>query len=226
MAERFIGYGNTRKESLRDVDIIPPIMYFAIYYDDHEKAFERAASTWKSEVEKRSTYRKKKDKILLYRIKTESSFTEIWNYIYDLSKRMPVKEGQLLVHASYDNDPKTKDGLEFKADTINDGTLTKQEIGLLPKLYWIKNEGVLYITGCNTSIARDNPPWSPAEEFCKSQGVTTVGQSGYAYFSKVKSKYIRIDNTSQDVYLWAFMRGKNGILGNGSKIDGHTFLFK
>lgn len=62
--------------------------------------------------------------------------------------------------------------------------------------------------------AHDN---SPAGAFCSSQGVVTLGQPDYAYFSEQSNKYVEIDQkgsgTSKSVYLKSYRR----IFGSGEK---------
>jgi hypothetical protein len=58
----------------------------------------------------------------------------------------------------------------------------QHEISALTKLPWDKN-GFLILAGCYTEKIGGRG-WCPTHSFTKQQCVTTLGQVGYAYFSK------------------------------------------
>jgi hypothetical protein len=188
-------------------------IYFAIYYDVADNAFKRAADTWIAEnVGQQSG----SEVVLMKPVKTEADFRDSWAAVAQ-EAQLPgrgVMEGHLFTHASKGD---TEDGLEFIRQQP-DGTLGQSELALLPKLNW-ETEGRLVLHGCNTGL-KGTRGWAPAEELAKGQGVKTVGQSGYSYFSRDSSRYLEIDAASGKVYLWAYRRGKNGALGDGLQMQG------
>ena len=100
--------------------------------------------------------------------------------------------------------------------------LTGQQIEILAlsKLNWAA-DGLLTLLGCNTGLAGKRG-WTPASVFAKAQGVSTIGQAGYAYFSTSKTSYVKI-GSGQSIYLWAYNRGKNAAFGAGARMAGVTF---
>jgi hypothetical protein len=153
-------------------------------------------------------------------VRSKSDFKKAWNQVYEQARKrgLPVIEGQVFSHASKGDD---EDGLEFKPTDDDGGTLTQGDIVSLAKLPWA-GDGLLTLAGCNTGLLGTRG-WAPAQVFANSQGVTTVGQTGYAYFSKARDRYERIDRGSQNVYLWAYKRGQNAMLGFGARLPGKTF---
>ncbi len=94
-------------------------------------------------------------------------------------------------------------GLEFP-----DGTLTRGGIERLARVRWDEH-GLLLLFGCNTGVPHIGTRWVPAQEFATRQGVTTLGQPGWADFSERKERYVRIDGRPGGVYLEAFWQGSN-----------------
>jgi hypothetical protein len=180
---------------------------FAIYYEVADRAFYRAALTYELE----SPY----SSILKERVLTMSDFARAWRSVQARSEStgLPVHRGIIFSHASKGS---SNDGLEFRAASDEDGTLSRSEIAALPKLNW-HPEGELILAGCNTGVAGKRG-WTPAGLFAKNQGVKTLGQAGYAYFSRISHSYSKIDATSQTVYLRAYKRGRNGAFGNGARM--------
>lgn len=133
-----------------------------------------------------------------------------------------VIEGRLFTHASKQLDG--RDGLEFKSNKTDNGTLTREEITSLPKLNWDEQNGLLVLHGCNTGLIGGRS-WAPAQEFAKSQKIKTEGQSGFSYFSQSDKQYIEIYQENIEVYLWAFKRGRNTswLSGDGKRMDGITY---
>jgi hypothetical protein len=125
----------------------------------------------------------------------------------------------VLSHASKQTD--SNDGLEFVKDDTDDGTLKQGEISALDKLPW-STHGYLLLCGCNTGLAGARG-WTPAQAFAARQGVPTLGQNGYAYFSKDWSSYTEKSAGDTKISLWAYQRGKNGMLGSGCRLLGRVF---
>lgn len=195
------------------------LIYFAIYYlnekTDKDKAFERAATTWKREMEGKGV-RPSFDEILVIGVKTETDFKNAWEKVRQKADDIggAVKEGHVFSHSSthlavvseFRGDKSW--GLEFVSSKTDDGTIEKEDLKKLAGLNW-HPEGLLVLHGCNTG--RTNFGWRPAELFSATQGVRTLGQQGWAYFSKERDKYVEIDSQTQDIYLWAYYRGKNAL---------------
>lgn len=103
-----------------------------------------------------------------------------------------------------------------------DATLKEDEMRALPKLPWAPG-AKLDLRGCNTGMVAERRSWAVAEVMAKAQGVKTSGQMGYSYFSTSKSHCEEASPSSKVVYLWAFHRKKNDILGDGSTMPEKAF---
>lgn len=217
-------------------------LYFAIYYDVSDQAFQRVAETWQLDLKERM-YFDKSSIFVMKKIKTEDEFKTAWSEINQeaLDQDAVVVEGNIFSHASMGD---KVDGLEFSG-----GTLTKEEIEKLPILPWsksmsniqnIESESILLLTSCNSGdvykFVSDEyfskrlgglsaevqkywvqeirkREWAPSEIFAKSQGIITVGQAGSATFSKEWERYQEITDKDDHIYLWAYQIGRNDILG-------------
>jgi len=204
-------------------------LYFAIYYKEEDDAFKLAANTWKNNI--MSNKNKDIHFFIDKEVETENDFKNAWKVLYKeaTDKNMIVLEGRIFSHASKTDETET-DGLEFAPDLTNQAigsTLEYEEIKNLEVLPWSKS-GQLILHGCNTGLERGG--WSPAQIFCNSQNVTTIGQAGYAYFSEKDIEYIEFNGLSQgeSLFLWAYERRKNAflLLGSGEKIPGNKFTPK
>jgi hypothetical protein len=80
----------------------------------------------------------------------------------------------------------------------------------------------LILSGCNTGLINDRR-WAPAHSFALGQGVPTVGQDGYAYFSNRWSSYNEKSAADSQICLWAYARGQNGFLGGGGRVSGIVY---
>lgn len=188
-------------------------LYFAIYYSVPDRAFEMAAETWRFDVEQRMLF-DQTSLFIMKEVKTETGFKEAWMDIacQAQAKNAVVLEGAIFSHASKGD---KSDGLEFKSNREDDGTLTKSDIEALPVLNWPRklpfDTGILVIYGCNSGLS-GNRGWAPASVFAKSQGVTTVGQAGYSTFSTSPDHEYPIYGQMQTpAYLWAFASGRNNL---------------
>lgn len=130
-----------------------------------------------------------------------------------------VAKGTVSSHAG-----KGVPGLYFApSESDPDGVFKPDQISALEKLDWIPN-GQLTLHGCNTGIPIEKGGKSVANYFADRQGITVLGQKGYAYFSTKKDDYSEIDTggtASETVYLWAFSRGRNvmGGMESGNRIE-------
>jgi hypothetical protein len=195
-----------------------PGVYFAIYYDVPDRAFERAADTWQFEVTGGVC---SPDVLFLSeKVSTEADFKRAWMSIHLQASQagQPVRQGQLFTHASKGS---ANDGLEFKGGGGEDGTLAQGEIGALAQMNWAE-DGQLILSGCNTGLTGARG-WNPGQVFATNQQVVTVGQAGYGYFSTSRDTYLTINDSSPIVYLWAYRRGQNGAFGGGGRMAGVVF---
>jgi hypothetical protein len=225
--ETYDGYGSYSDGYYRNVsvvilDIRPIFVYFALYYTVDDRAFERAAETWKRKVEASSEY-EDQDVFLMIPVSTEAEFKAAWDKVLQMSKKPNhiVKEGRVFSHASKES---SQDGREFRKDPANDGTTNKLELSLLPVLNWAKG-GTLHLHSCNSGVVGTRG-WAPAGLLATSQSITVIGQSGFAYFSSNPGTYMEIDGKTKDVYLMAFHRRRNTPLlsiGGGSSMPEITF---
>ena len=200
---------------------VRPRLFFALYYHVPDRAFEYAARTWLDDM-KRQEGASSGDSELFIGMSTESDFWLSWHTVSEqaVSSGLDVVAGGIFSHASKQQGG--NDGLEFQSDGDLDGTLTAAEILGLPVLPWAA-DGYLVLAGCNTGIGGQRK-WVPAEVFARHQRVITVGQAGYAYFSKTWSSYAEKAPSHTRISLWAYRRGKNGVFGSGSRMEAGVFV--
>jgi len=192
-------------------------LFFSIFYKTQDDAFRVAAQTWRLSVISQEEFSPAVDGFLEKEVRTEGEFVNAWNSIRTMAqrRRLAVWAGHLLTHASKPDD--SSGGLEFRPH--GDGrTLERHEITALVKLPW-DNRGFLVLAGCNTgNIGRRG--WCPAQSFAEAQGVPTLGQTGYGYFSR---KWLSYQDSDTGICLWAFHRGKNGALGSKAGMAARIF---
>ncbi len=197
-----------------------PRLFFSIYFKVGDNAFKRAAESWRNVVKAQESFAGY-DHFVEREISTEFEFKTAWQEIYQkaINDNLIVWAGHLFTHSSKQTDG--NDGLEFRRDDHDDGTLKRAEIAGLARLPW-HTRGFLILAGCNSGIAGDRG-WTPAGDFASGQQVTTLGQVGYGYFSKVWDDYSETSPSDSPIALWAYRRGKNGALGNGNRIPARIF---
>lgn len=201
-------------------------IFFAIYYKTQDDAFKLAAKNWLKAVKRQESFVAGHDVVIEKEISSEADFKKVWMQINTHSnlKNGKVWVGNIFSHASKQDD--SNDGLEFARGAQNDGTLKQSEILSLQKLPWADN-AYLILTGCNTGLI-DQRGWCPAKSFALKQGVITIGQTGYAYFSNQWKTYSEKSPADKNIYLWAYARGKNGaygLLSSGNRMPGKVFYF-
>lgn len=201
-----------------------PRLFFAIYYDppNDDDAFKRAAKFWQKRLEKHGVAAAH-DPFISWGVTYERQFKLAWKTIAGLAKTkgLQVGGGQIFSHASWQGDD--SDGLEFKGPKKpSDGqTLKAEEIDQLEKLPW-SDDGFLILSGCNSGVVAFRG-WAPARRFAKAQGIHTVGLPGYGYFSKKWDTYVETTAKDQEIYLWAYRRRRNRLLGDGGRQRGVVF---
>lgn len=218
------GTANTNKDSIVVATAPKKLLFFVIYYKDSEGSFGRVAETQVRQIKTSAEWTDGRDELFTQVVKTESDFYKTWEALYQKASKggFQVQHGYIMSHATKGDGAHS--GLEFypEPDHREDATATRDELMELEKLPWAK-DGLLEFNGCNTGLSGARRSWSIAEIMAKSQGVRTTGQLGYSYFSLSKSKYIEITPVAKDVYLRAFHRRKNGLLGNGNAISEKEF---
>ena len=212
------------RPTLKSVCWAKPRLFFSFYYKVADNAFRNAATTWVKDVKQQENFSAQEgDFFFEQEIRSETDFKTAWNQLY--SKAMEggfqVWAGHLLTHASKQTND--NDGLEFQPGMDDDGTLKQVEISNLKKLPW-SEYGYLLLTGCNTGLIGTRG-WAPAKTFALNQGVLTLGQAGYGYFSTNWSSYNEIGPSDTNICLWAYRRGKNGAFGSGVRIPGIMYKF-
>jgi len=204
-----------RRPSFPGLDVVVPLfnrIVFGIYYQTADNAFQRALET-----EIRELNLDAEVDVIVRGVKHEDQFKAAWSAIAkharDTSSEIIL--GLVFTHASK---PTGEDsGLEFYPSPGNDATLKRAEMASLEKLPWAV-DARLDLRGCNTGSTGTRRNWSPASEMAASQGVTTLGQMGYSYFSSSREKYQPLESTSKNAYLWAYERRKNGLTGDDRQI--------
>jgi hypothetical protein len=210
-------YTPRRSRSRLACFITPRRVYFALYYVVSDNAFRRGADTWAQAVRSWPAWNNRCD-MIIKRFRKEDDFRAAWDLIHqsmaNSGMSMSIVEGRVFSHASrWTNN----DGIEFE-----NGTFDRSDIRTAPPLAWAKGEGLLVLHGCNTGLSRGTG-WSPAAEFAARQRVRTIGQTGTSYMSGREDQYEEIKPTTPRVYLWAYRRGRNDPLGDGSKMPGVEF---
>lgn len=193
------------------------IMFAYIYYNNTDRAFERAA---------RHDLNSKKYldiAVEFIGVKSKQDFIRAWQKIADQAQynKVNVKEVFIFSH-SLKKDDDSDNGLEFVDGTpfpnTGNPTLTQTDILALPKLPW-HNDGTIHLFGCNTGLVGARG-WCPASAFLQGQAVKQVnGERGYAYFSKKRETYVETGPTDTEIYLHAYNLRKNNPLGDGKLIE-------
>lgn len=218
------GTTNIQKDSIVAVTAPKKLLFFVIYYKDSEGSFGRVAETQMRQIKTSSEWTAGRDELFTQVVRTESDFYQTWEALYQKASKggFQVQHGFITSHATKGDGAHS--GLEFypEPDHREDATATRDELMKLTRLPWAKG-GRLEFNGCNTGLSGARRSWSVAEIMAKSQGARTTGQLGYSYFSLSKSKYVEITPTAKDVYLRAFHRRKNGLLGNGNAMPEKEF---
>ncbi len=194
-------------------------LFFSMHFKVKDNAFKYAAQTWERVVKSRHAFDYSKDEFLSFELSTEGDFKTHWRTVNDRARtgNYAVWAGHLLTHASIQDNH--NDGIEFRSDVGEDGTLKSSEIAPLPVLPW-RPESFLVLAGCNTGLSRVG--WNPGAAFAQHQKVTTLGQTGYAYFSKKWHDFSSKTNETE-ICLWAYSRGKNSWFGSGGRLAGRVF---
>ena len=118
--------------------------------------------------------------------------------------------------------PKTLAELHYREDVLtpqglDNDTLTPSLMNQLTCLPW-SSDAKLYIYGC-LSGSGSAPV---AKLFADHQRVTTIGQTGKAYFSKSPYVYEAIGAQDKTIYLKAFYRPQNAALDVLETISGNV----
>jgi RHS repeat-associated protein len=193
-------YEYCRNNPLNVIDpsgLLSVIIYYNNLSSDRDQSFKRAADT---------DAKMRPDSVLEIGVTTESDFDNAWSQAVEASKNDSVSEISIYCHGDSSN-------LYFMPNKSDDGILTGNDIGSLGQISF-SNGGIISIYACHSGEGAN----SPAQSFADSQGVTTFGQLGYAYFSESLFTYQAINGDSKDVYLGAYNRGQNNFFGNGDAI--------
>lgn len=197
---------------------------FTIAYRDKEGSFEKAALTWSDE-----------NVGAVQRVHAGFQTLEgFFDAFRGLARHVQRSNGEfvrgaLFVHSSAPYlDQKTGPSARFGLETrpASPKTLAElrrlEELGLdmhtagvtvlarLPKLPWAEG-AVLEVIGCNSG-GTPEAPGGIAEVLSLTQKVTTVGESGKAYFSTRADRFEEVQGGEKKIYLRAFHRGKNLLL--------------
>ena len=172
-----------------------------IYYQkEGETSFYRAALTLEREIKNRNTFNEKCDTVRLITIRFVDDFNKEWERLKELSESVEqskIQELHILTHSG-------------KGEIyLNGFSLSSYDISDLEKLNWTNNNSEIVLHGCNSGLC-DSSGESVAGASHDSLQVTAIGQSGYAQFSESENSRMpwdRIDNESEDVYLWSYGDG-------------------
>lgn len=192
---------------------------FAIWYTVPDNAFQYAAKTWRKVIQSGRGYADSPSTFLEYEVGTEAEFTRAWTDVSAKAAQAKarVRAGNLLTHASIQDDG--HDGLEFHVDH---STIKCGEIHGLPVLPWGGDGAHLILSSCNSGKL-DNRAWCPARALAGKQKVVTVGQAGFAYFSRTWDTYTEKRSADRHIGLWAYSRRRNSFLGSGKRMQGVVF---
>lgn len=175
---------------------------YAIFYyqKEGETSFYRAALTLERDIKNRNTFNEKCDTVRLIAIRFVDDFNKEWERLKELSEsceQSKIQELHILTHSG-------------KGEIyLNGFSLSSHDISDLEKLNWTNNNSEIVLHGCNSGLC-DSSGESVAGAFHDSQQVTAIGQSGYAQFSESENSRMpwdRIDDESEDVYLWSYGDG-------------------
>jgi len=182
-------------------------LVFAIYYrkPDDDMAFRRAARTWCTAM--LETFSGASVRMRLLRAKTVKDLTDRWAEINAEARsgNLSILCGNVLTHADKFG---LRPGLEMASDGGPDSTLEATDIAGLPRLPWARH-ALLVLSGCGTGLPMRGSKHSMARHFAQTQAVNTIGQQGYASFSRNWSSWREITAEDEDIHLWAYRGRKN-----------------
>jgi len=210
-------------------------IFFDIRYvnaeSDKAQSFIKAAETQKRKASGRGFDKYNEGDVWWsFEVTTECDIKTAWQKIYDLQQKydMEVHEGHLFTHATKDQvSLGGNSGLLFARDIgcTADGMLSFAEIVSMQELKWTKTS-MLVLYGCRTGMpAKGESGATIAHAFFNKQKSVrqVIGQTGKSYFSYVTNEYREIIDSkddTKDIYLWAFYRSENYLLGRA----GHVML--
>lgn len=198
---------------------------FLIYYADKEAAFKRAATTWRKS---HSHLR-----FIEHSFSTIDDLVWIFRLLANTAKKRKAVFflGAMFVHSSPPNQdessqkgglhaapfrPKTLGELRYKEEVLEPSgldvdTASTTVLKKLDRLPW-SSRGTLQLFGCLSGGSPEDAR-SIAGVLAKTQHITTIGETGKAYFSKSPDKYIPVTTTDNEIYLRAFNRNTNLVIG-------------
>lgn len=208
-----------------------PGAVFAIYYDHvTDRAFERAADSFLRQAQRWFPGAVP----LRYGATSVPDLLRAWDRVAAEvgGAGSRILCGALLTHASKGGPYPGggEGGLEFAPldratqTCPTDITVENAQIGRMTQLPWASG-AFLVLCGCNTGIGAAGHA-SVAQSFALRQGVTTIGQGGFAYFSTRWLYHRTAHPHDAEICLWAFARGRNSRLpplASGLRLEGRVF---
>ena len=205
-------YGFVENDSIAGLDYFGLLRYVLFYYDKiGQEQFKFAAETKKREIERRNSFNPNCDKVLMFGATTGGDFVDSWrdakNQTDGKDPNLKVASAGIFSHGGI--------GALYFSGPRDSGVLKAEKLITLPKLNWHRAANIV-CHSCNSGI--NNPDGlSVAELLSRTQGVTGIGQTGYAQFSESADGrwfHTLINGSSVDVYLWSFGDGgKENTLG-------------
>ena len=194
-------YQFVKNNPLAFIDPLGLRRWIMFYYSSPEYIeFLKAALTAKQEIEKRSDFNAKCDKVLLKGATSATGFQIVWEDALrettGSDPNLKVEEVHLFTHSGFG-----------KILLLNSG-LSANQITELPRLNWAEN-GSVVAHGCNSGIWDANGD-SVAGSFANGQGVPALGQTGFSQFSERSDRrtiFSRVGSDSKTVYLWSYGDG-------------------
>lgn len=195
------------------IGVIAPPLAVAIYYEDRKTpAFRAAARTWLEDVVLESRARPRTE---LIGAASVIDFVMAWRRVQYLCETDGLAISRMGVFGHGSHEGRREAGLEFGpvgGGGGEDTTFGQFDILSLPQLPWTV-DGLLMLTNCASGRAIAPYDECIADIFCRSQGVTTIGQRGWSSFSTTWEQHNKMKGHETRLALWSYESGSNTIKG-------------
>lgn len=194
--------------------VIAPPLAVAIHYEDRKTpAFRAAATTWLDGVVLEARMRPRTEVIGAASV---IDFVMAWRRVQSLCEANGLAVWRMGVFGHGSHEGLREAGLEFGPVGVGGGgqdtTFGQFDIISLPTLPWTV-DGLLMLTNCASGRAIAPYDECIADIFCRSQGVTTLGQRGWSSFSTTWEQHTKMNGHEARLALWSYESGSNTLKG-------------
>lgn len=194
--------------------VVAPPLAVAIYYEDRKTpAFRAAATTWLQDVVLESRVRPRTE---LIGAGSVIDFVMAWRRVQSLCEANGLAISRMGVFGHGSHEGAREAGLEFApvsgGGPGQDTTFGQFDIISLPQLPWTM-DALLMLTNCASGRAVMGLDECIADFFCRTQGVTTIGQRGWSSFSTTWEQHTKMQGHEARLALWSYESGSNTLKG-------------